>query len=60
MCKLDSCSRLVRFGGQSVRATLRDSAREALVNGRWDAIGELLEGIGDVKKVAAGLPYLAG
>jgi 3-isopropylmalate/(R)-2-methylmalate dehydratase small subunit len=49
----------IRFGQRTVRAALRDSAREALVSGRWDAIGELLEGIGDVKKVAAGLPYLA-
>ena len=49
----------VRFGGQSVGAALRDSARDALVNGRWDAIGELLEGVPDVKKVAASLPYLA-
>jgi 3-isopropylmalate/(R)-2-methylmalate dehydratase small subunit len=57
---IDVAGGKVRFGGQSVRATLRDSAREALVSGRWDAIGELLEGIGDVKKVAAGLPYLAG
>jgi 3-isopropylmalate/(R)-2-methylmalate dehydratase small subunit len=49
----------VRFGGRSFKASLRDSARDALVNGRWDAIGELLEGVPDVKKVAAGLPYLA-
>ena len=49
----------IRFGGQTVRAVLRDSAREALISGRWDAIGELLEGIGGVKKVAADLPYLA-
>ncbi len=49
----------IRFAGQTVRGTVRDSAREALVNGRWDAIGELLEGIGDVKKVAARLPYVA-
>jgi len=50
----------IRVAGRTVRAVLRNSAREALVNGRWDAIGELLEGIGGVKKVAAGLPYLAG
>jgi 3-isopropylmalate/(R)-2-methylmalate dehydratase small subunit len=48
----------VRFGGRTVKVTLRDSARDALVNGRWDAIGELLAGVADVKKVAAGLPYL--
>ena len=50
----------IRFGRQSISAALRNSARDALVNGRWDAIGELLEGVPDVKKVAASLPYLAG
>ena len=49
----------IRFAGQAIRAVIRDSAREALINGRWDAIGDLLEGVGDVKRVAAGLPYLA-
>jgi 3-isopropylmalate/(R)-2-methylmalate dehydratase small subunit len=50
----------VRFAGQTVRATLREAARDALVNGRWDAIGDLLDGVGDVKRLAARLPYLAG
>ena len=48
----------IRFAGQSIRVVIRESAREALINGRWDAIGDLLEGVGDVKRVAAGLPYL--
>lgn len=50
----------VGFAGQTVKAALRDSAREALVHGRWDAIGELLEGVPGAKKIAAGLPYMAG
>lgn len=49
----------IRFGGQSVKATIRESARDALVNGRWDAIGELLEGMPAMKATAAKLPYLA-
>lgn len=49
----------IRFAGQTAKAALRESAREALVGGRWDAIGDLLEGVGDVKRVAARLPYLA-
>jgi 3-isopropylmalate/(R)-2-methylmalate dehydratase small subunit len=49
----------IRFAGQAIRAGIRDSAREALVHGRWDAIGELLEGVDGVKKIAAGLPYMA-
>jgi 3-isopropylmalate/(R)-2-methylmalate dehydratase small subunit len=49
----------IRFGGQTVKATVRDAARDALVNGRWDAIGELLEGRENVLRTAAKLPYLA-
>ena len=49
----------VRFAGQTVKITQRESARDALVHGRWDAIGELLEGIPAVKHTAAKLPYLA-
>ena len=32
---------------------------DALINGRWDAIGELLDGIPAVKTTATTLPYLA-
>jgi 3-isopropylmalate/(R)-2-methylmalate dehydratase small subunit len=49
----------VRFGGQKIKITMRESARDALVNGRWDAIGELLEGVPQVKELAKKLPYLA-
>jgi 3-isopropylmalate/(R)-2-methylmalate dehydratase small subunit len=48
-----------RFAGQSVKIAQRESARDALVNGRWDAIGELLDGRDAVKVTAAKLPYLA-
>jgi 3-isopropylmalate/(R)-2-methylmalate dehydratase small subunit len=49
----------VRFGGQAVTIAQRESARDALVNGRWDAIGELIDGLPAVKITAAKLPYLA-
>jgi 3-isopropylmalate/(R)-2-methylmalate dehydratase small subunit len=49
----------VRFAGQTVKITQRESARDALVNGRWDAIGELLDGVPAVKETAKKLPYLA-
>ncbi|MBL9218649.1 MAG: 3-isopropylmalate dehydratase small subunit [Opitutaceae bacterium] len=49
----------VRFAEQTVKITQRESARDALVNGRWDAIGELLDGIPAVKETARKLPYLA-
>ena len=48
-----------RFAGQTVKITQRESARDALINGRWDAIGELLDGVPAVKETAKKLPYLA-
>jgi 3-isopropylmalate/(R)-2-methylmalate dehydratase small subunit len=56
---LDVAKQEIRFGGQVVKASVRDAARDALVNGRWDAIGELLDGLPAVKTTAAKLPYLA-
>lgn len=56
---IDVAKQEIRFGGQSVPATFRETARDALVNGRWDAIGELLDGIPAVKETAKKLPYLA-
>lgn len=47
-----------RFAGQTVRIAQRESARDALINGRWDAIGELLDGIPAVRETARKLPYL--
>ena len=48
-----------RFAGQVVKIAQRESARDALVHGRWDAIGELLDGVSAVKETAKKLPYLA-
>lgn len=56
---LDLANREIRFGQQKIPATMRESARDALVNGRWDAIGELLEGRPAVAERARTLPYLA-
>jgi 3-isopropylmalate/(R)-2-methylmalate dehydratase small subunit len=48
----------IRFGDQAVKAGVRAAARDALVNGRWDPIGELLDGMPAMKATAAKLPYL--
>ena len=49
----------IRFAGQTAKANIRAAARDALVNGRWDPIGELLDGVPAMKTTAAKLPYLA-
>ena len=56
---VDVAKQEVRFGSQAIKATLRESARDALVNGRWDAIGELIEGLPVAATTAARLPYMA-
>ena len=56
---VDLANKTIRFAGQTVPLTMRDSARDALVNGRWDSIGELLDGREAAVATAARLPYLA-
>jgi len=55
---IDLVTQRVSFAGQTIRASLRESARDALLNGRWDPIGELLEGAADARKVASRLRYM--
>jgi len=55
---IDVVKQEIRFAGQAVPGLIRDTARDALINGRWDAIGELLDGIPAVKETARKLPYL--
>jgi len=49
----------IRFAGQVVPAPVRATDRDALVGGRWDAIGELLDGAAAARVTAATLPYMA-
>jgi 3-isopropylmalate/(R)-2-methylmalate dehydratase small subunit len=56
---VDLVAQEIRFGGETARLTMRDSARNALIHGRWDPIGELLEGAAAVAATASELPYLA-
>jgi|SRR5271165_6399275 len=56
---IDLMSLRVSFAGQSVPATMRESARDSLINGRWDPIGELLEGAPDARRVASRLRYMS-
>jgi 3-isopropylmalate/(R)-2-methylmalate dehydratase small subunit len=56
---IDLVNQKVLFAGKSVAGSIRESARDALVNGRWDPIGELIEGAGTAAQVAGRLPYMA-
>lgn len=49
----------IRFGGASIPCELREGARKALVNGKWDPLLDLLNGAEQVEAVAGTLPYMA-
>lgn len=55
---VDLAAQQIRFGSDAVPLTMRETARDALVHGRWDPIGELLEGSVAVTAKAASLPYM--
>ncbi len=56
--EIDLESRLIQFGKNAFPFELREGARMALINGKWDPLGELLEGIDAVEQKARELAYL--
>jgi 3-isopropylmalate/(R)-2-methylmalate dehydratase small subunit len=48
----------VRAAGKTYAASLRQSARDALVRGEWDPIAQLLEGRAEAEAVRQRLPYI--
>jgi 3-isopropylmalate/(R)-2-methylmalate dehydratase small subunit len=54
---IDLAAEKIRFGDNDFPASVRPSARDALINGRWDPIGELLEASALVTERIAQLPY---
>ncbi|MFV0337609.1 MAG: 3-isopropylmalate dehydratase small subunit [Chthoniobacterales bacterium] len=57
---IDIANEKVLLEGKEFSATLPSHAKEALLEGHWDAIADLLEGNEDVKKRMREIPYLAG
>ncbi len=55
---IDLEAKEIRFGDAKVPCEIRDGAREALRSGRWDPLGDLMEGSADVDRVAGGIAYL--
>ncbi len=57
---LDIDARTVRAGSQSWSAGLADGPRQMLLRGSWDATSGLVEGLDEVRRCAARLPYVNG
>ena len=48
----------VRAGSMTAKVTMVDSARQSLVSGQWDFLGQLLENKPGIAATAAKVPYL--
>jgi 3-isopropylmalate/(R)-2-methylmalate dehydratase small subunit len=57
---VDLSTMRVTANGQAYELSLPPAAREAFLDGSWDATGLLLERFEEVKSVAAQLPYVSG
>ncbi len=55
---LDVEKSTVTVGDKAFEVTIRESAQESLLGGRWDPIAELLEADDAITQTAARLPYL--
>jgi 3-isopropylmalate/(R)-2-methylmalate dehydratase small subunit len=56
---LDLEARLLEAAGRSYAVKMPEARRQVFLTGSWDTMGLLLEGRGEIRTVAARLPYLA-
>ena len=57
---IDLENKRISCGGISVSCDIREGARSALINGKWDPIQDLLDGAGQVDEVVSSLAYMKG
>lgn len=57
---IDLESKVIRYGDHSIPCEIREGARNALLNGKWDPLLDLLNGAEQVEAVADNLAYMAG
>jgi 3-isopropylmalate/(R)-2-methylmalate dehydratase small subunit len=56
---IDLVAGTISAGDVTVAASIKPGARDALVNGEWDPIAQLLDGAEQTRKLAERLPYLS-
>ncbi|MBI3864529.1 MAG: 3-isopropylmalate dehydratase small subunit [Planctomycetia bacterium] len=55
---VDLVNKTVRCGGNSIPCTMQEGARQSLVTGNWDFLGQLVEAAPQIRQTAARLPYM--
>lgn len=56
--KLDLVAKNVQCGGLLIPCTMQEGARQSLVTGNWDFLGQLVEAAPQIRQTAARLPYM--
>lgn len=57
---IDLEAKEIHFAGKSIACDIREGARSALINGKWDPIQDLIDGAEEVAGVVSNLAYMAG
>jgi len=54
---IDVAASVVRFNGKEYAVSIKPNAQKAFLEGSYDSLAELLNGMDEVKKLEAALPY---
>ncbi len=57
---IDLKTKTVKAGSQEFKCDIPENARQSLINGQWDSLGDLLDGRELVGQTATKLPYVSG
>jgi 3-isopropylmalate/(R)-2-methylmalate dehydratase small subunit len=57
---VDLLQQQVRVGAVSVPCQMQAGAKQALVSGNWDFLGQLVDAAAEVKQTSGNIPYLNG
>ena len=57
---IDLAESTISFADKCIPCSIREGARVALLEGKWDPIQDLLEGAAEVDRVVSGLAYMSG
>jgi 3-isopropylmalate/(R)-2-methylmalate dehydratase small subunit len=55
--EIDVAASVVKFNGKDYAVSLKPNAQKAFLEGSYDSLAELLNGLDEVKKLEAALPY---
>ena len=58
--RIDLEGKTMHYGDEAYAVELPEGARQALISGRWDSTGELLDARQAIAKTAEQLPYFDG